>query len=128
MNAILSSVDTSKSSLAPTLEYLSAGSTDRAHKSYYVGNALCAHAAYSELKIPWLVDIEQLNTSYKISWSSSGKRPDFLGVDTGGKWYVFESKGRTDGPTPADLKKWKIQATCGDCFSKLSGLSRVVRS
>jgi type I restriction enzyme, R subunit len=110
VNAVVSSLDMSGTRLAPTPEYLSAGSTDRAHKSYYVGNALCAHAAYAELDIPWLLDIERLDNKYNLTWSSTRKRPDFLGWDVDQQWYIFESKGRKVSPSEKKLGDWKTQA------------------
>ncbi len=96
--------------LTPTAHFLSSGSTDRAHKSYYVGNALCAHAAYSELRVPWLVDVEKLTWPISVRESAGKKRPDFLGLDPSRQWYVFESKGRTSRPTAPELLRWKAQA------------------
>ena len=42
INAIKSAVDMRGETLIATPEYLASGSTDKAHKSFYVGNALCA--------------------------------------------------------------------------------------
>jgi len=111
-NAIVSALDMSGSNLMPTPEFVSAGSTDKATKSQYVGHALCVHAALFDLNIPWLVDIEnkKLISNYKLSKKPTDQRPDFIGKDTRGKWYVFESKGRSTKPRPSNLKKWKKQA------------------
>src|SRR5258708_37437516 len=64
INALKSAVDMRGSVLVPTPEHLASRSTDKGLKSFYVGNALCAHAADSELNIPWLVDFERLGTNY----------------------------------------------------------------
>jgi len=109
INALKSAVDMTGSALVATAEYLAAGSTDQAHKSFYVGNALCAHAAYSELAIPWLVDFERLGTYYKIGKTKTNQRPDFLGLDCSARWFIFESKGRASSPGPAALRSWKKQ-------------------
>jgi hypothetical protein len=108
--AVRSALDMSAPQLTPTPHFLASGSTDRAHKSYYVGNALCAHAAYRELRIPWLVDVEKVKWSISVRKPAGKKRPDFLGLDPSRQWYVFESKGRTSRPTAPELLRWKSQA------------------
>lgn len=119
-SAIMSSLDMSGSTLIPTQEFLVAGSTDMAVKSQFVGHALCAHAALFELKIPWLVDIEnkKLVSKYKPTFGRTKQRPDFIGQDDKNRWYVFESKGRVTKPRPANLKDWKKQATA---ISRVNG-------
>ncbi len=111
ISALKSAVSMAGSTLVPTPEHLAAGSTDKAHKSFYVGNALCAHAAHLKLAIPWLVDFERLDPKFKISSKGTKQRPDFLGQDTSAKWFVFESKGRSSSPGRSDLNSWKRQAT-----------------
>jgi type I restriction enzyme R subunit len=111
INALRSAVDMSGYSLTPTPEFVAAGSTDRAHKSFYVGNTLCAHAAYVDLKIPWLVDVERLSHGFKVTTGPGcARRPDYLGRDTQRRWYVFESKGRNRHPSRSSLDDWKLQA------------------
>jgi hypothetical protein len=111
INILRSAVDMSGGCLTPTAEFLAAGSTDKAHKSFYVGNTLCAHAAYAELRVPWLADLERLNSNCSVTMRSGcGQRPDYLGRDTQGRWYVFESKGRSRPPVKSSLKQWKAQA------------------
>lgn len=111
-SAMISALDMSGSNLTPTPEFCLAGSTDQATKSFYVGTALCAHAAYVELHIPWLVDIEnkKLKKRYEMEWRPTGKRPDFVGLDSSAQWYVFESKGRVTKPSYRHKSEWKIQA------------------
>src|SRR6266540_5118403 len=72
--AVRSALDMFAPRLTPTAHFLSSGSTDRAHKSYYVGNALCAHAAYRELRIHWLVDVEKLKWPISVRKSAGRKR------------------------------------------------------
>ena len=112
ISALKSAVEVRGSTLAPTPEYRAAGSTDRAHKSFYVANALCAHAAYKDLTVPWLVDLERLGSHYRVDMrrKNSKQRPDFVGKDTGARWFAFECKGRASSPGPASLRTWKQQA------------------
>lgn len=110
ISALRSAINMRGSALVSTPEYRDAGSTDKAHKSFYIGNALCAHAAYLELAIPWLVDIERLSPKIKIGELPSKRRPDFLGKTATNKWFVFESKGRASAPGTDDEKDWKKQA------------------
>ena len=110
IGALRSALDMGSSALIATPEYVAAGSTDKAHKSFFIGNALCAHAAYVELKIPWLVDYEHLTPKIKIVRGKTKLRPDFLGKDLKSKWFVFETKGRASGPADHEIKDWKKQA------------------
>jgi type I restriction enzyme R subunit len=109
INALISALNMDGAILEPTGEYLNSGSTDRSHKSFHVGNALCAHAANRVMEIPWLVDFEKLGPEYKIVRGAGNRRPDFLGKDIKGRWFVFEAKGRSSPPGPADLRDWKTQ-------------------
>ena len=108
--ALKSAVNMAGSALVPTEEYLAAGMTDRGQKSFFVGNALCAHAAYVHIEIPWLMDYERLDPKYTVESTISGERPDYLGQDAANRFYVFESKGRTKPPSAAVLEIWKKQA------------------
>lgn len=108
---VRSSLDCSGPSLRATTHFQALGSTNKGTKSFLIGNTLCAHAAYKTLNIRWLVDIEtpppRLNFKFK---KGRKRRPDFVGRDNKNQWYVFESKGRTSCPTPAELSEWKEQA------------------
>jgi len=108
---VKSSLDTSGPRLRPTGHFMDLGSTKKGDKSFDIGNALCAHAALEKLKVPWLVDVETLPSALSVKFKKGSKqRPDFIGQDGRKNWYVFESKGRTSKPGPANLKKWKKQA------------------
>lgn len=110
ISALRSALDMGGSALVSTPEYLATGTTDKGKKSFFIGNALCAHAAYVELKIPWLVDYERLTPKIKIVRGKTKRRPDFLGKDVKSKWFVFETKGRASGPADDEIKDWKKQA------------------
>lgn len=106
-----SALDFSGSTMTQTPHYKTLGPTAKGQKSFVIGNALCAHAAYRDLQIPWLVDYESLPASVFVKLAAnSGKRPDFLGLDSLNRWHVFESKGRSKKPTPSELKEWGLQA------------------
>lgn len=109
--AIRSSLDMTGSAPKATPRYLSLGQTERGLKTYRIATALCAHAAYKQLNIPWLVDIEAAPADLALVFKrGSDKRPDFIGFDCLGQWHVFESKGRTQKASPNMLKVWKEQA------------------
>jgi type I restriction enzyme R subunit len=110
ISALKSAVDLRGPSLRATGVFLASGSTDRADKSFYVGNALCAHSAYADLGIPWLVNVEKLSPRVRIEKRKTSRRPDFLGRATRHAWFSFESKGRAKSPGPRLLKDWKKQA------------------
>ena len=107
--ALKSAVNMNGARLRPTKLFSSCGSTDKSHKSFYVGNALCAHGAYMSLKIPWLLDFEKLDPKYKVTKGRSKRRPDFLGQNASAKWFVFEAKGRSSLPRPVSISDWKKQ-------------------
>lgn len=122
-SALRSALIMSTQALAPTPEYLSSGSSNKRIKSFYIGCALCAHAAYTHLNIPWLYDVEKILISKsgpKISPKINGnsKRPDYIGRNTTGKWYTFESKGEGRRPGDKKLDKWKKQA---EAIKKVNG-------
>jgi hypothetical protein len=122
LHTLNSAIDTSGVVPRPTPEFLAEGSTIKGQKSFLIGNALCAHSALHELKIPWLLDVEQLKQYHggiSIGTSKSGRRPDYLGLDVDGNWHVFESKGRSERPGPRDITGWKEQA---NSIQKVNGL------
>jgi hypothetical protein len=113
MCAAVASLDTSTPQLLPTSEYLHPGSTEKAAKSFCVGNTLCSHSTLMKLRIPWLVDIENddLMAGYvPKKLSGTRKRPDFIGQNDKGQWFVFESKGRNTQPNPKMMLEWEEQA------------------
>ena len=117
---VRSSLDTSGAALRPTAHFTTLGSTIKGDKSFGIGNALCAHTAYEKLKIPWLVDIETLPAHLDLTVKAgSKKRPDFIGQDGRGNWYVFESKGRTSKPASGKIASWKTQA---EMIRKVNGV------
>jgi hypothetical protein len=109
-NALVSSLVFSGNRLRPTPEYRNNGSTAKAMKSFFIGNALCAHSASEHLRIPWLVDVERLTPRTTLTVSRGGRRPDFIGRNAFDRWFVFESKGRSTRPFAKTLREWKRQA------------------
>lgn len=110
MAAIRTSVDLRGLRPRATPEFIAAGTTDKAYKSFFVANAFCAHSAYSELEIPWLIDIERPDPDFNLKRGRGKKRPDFIGRTAKSRWFSFESKGRSRLPGPSALKSWKKQA------------------
>jgi len=110
VNALKSALDMSGPFLRPTHHFMHEGVTDKGTKSFFVGNAICAHAAESAFNIPWLVDIENMGAKYQVMPHLTGKRPDYLGRTPGGNWHVFESKGRSSKPNRSAINEWKVQA------------------
>lgn len=90
--------------------YRHLGTTERGTKSFVLGNTLCALIAEKELGIPWLVDLEKPGSSYRVKYRPGGRRADFIGRTTSGRWYAFEAKGRSSMPRPQEVKEWKEQA------------------
>ena len=110
ISAVRSAIASDGQNLIPTADYLASGPTSRAQKSFFVANALCAIAADKDLKVPWLLDIERLDHTYRLKKKRTPKRPDFLGQTLSADWFIFESKGRSLRPGPTAIKRWKKQA------------------
>ena len=86
--------------------------------SHDLGITLCKLFASERLCTPWLLNLNvfrpNLNPQYKGS-----RRPDFVGKERIDRrscvvrpiWHVFESKGRSDAPSPKEKEKAKEQAS-----------------
>jgi hypothetical protein len=113
VDCIRSSVVFSPSTeIQATTYFKGLGPSAKADKSEILGNAICALIAEKHLRLPWLIDIENPSHHYHITpiIKRNGRRNDYIGRTSSGKWYAFEAKGRSRQPGPSDLNKWKTQA------------------
>ena len=109
--AVKSAVDCRRTYPRASGHFLESGSTDKAHRSHYVGNAICAHLALDQLDVPWLVDVERLPKRIELSRDkNTNQRPDFLGHCIRRNWHILESKGRSARPGGSEIQAWKNQA------------------
>ncbi len=83
--------------------------TEKGMVSYYIGMTFCKLFSEKILKTPWLMHLSccrQIPIEAKLGRS----RPDLIGQNQNGEWYVFESKGRSSKPSSTDIQKAKQQA------------------
>lgn len=78
--------------------------------SYFIGLTMCKLFAERFLDVPWLLHLDVYRSQLNPVLLRGRSRPDLVGQSLGGDWVVFESKGRTSGPTQNDKDKAKVQA------------------
>lgn len=88
--------------------YESLDSTEKGAASYFVGMAASKLVGAFLLNIPWLVHLEKIRILFQVGLRGKS-RPDLLGIDSQGKWVVFEAKGRTGGFSSEALDTAKTQ-------------------
>ncbi|RUV65111.1 MULTISPECIES: hypothetical protein [unclassified Mesorhizobium] len=83
--------------------------TEKGMVSYFLGMTLCKLFSSRILNTPSLLHLDvfrpQLNPTIL-----GRSRPDLVGENNAGKWYAFESKGRSSVPSSGDKAKAKLQA------------------
>ena len=83
--------------------------TEKGAVSYFLGLTLCKLFASRFLAAPWLLHLDVFRASLNPALLGRS-RPDLVGLDTAGRWHVFECKGRSDAPSFNDIRKAKTQA------------------
>lgn len=78
--------------------------------SYFIGLMMCKLFAERFLDVPWILHLDVYRSQLNPVLLRGRSRPDLVGQSLGGDWVVFESKGRTSGPTQDDKDKAKVQA------------------
>jgi hypothetical protein len=78
--------------------------------SYFIGLTMCKMFAERFLDVPWLLHLDVYRAQLNPILLRGRSRPDLVGQSVRGEWVVFESKGRTNGPSDADKLKAKVQA------------------
>lgn len=78
--------------------------------SYFIGLTMSKLFAERFLDVPWLLHLDVYRSQLNPVLLGGRSRPDLVGHSLGGAWMVFESKGRTSGPTQHDKDKAKVQA------------------
>jgi hypothetical protein len=82
--------------------------TEKGMVSYFLGMTLCKLFASRLLNAPWLLHLDVFRPLLNLR-TLGRSRPDLV-EDNAGKWYAFESKGRSSEPSSADKAKAKSQA------------------
>ena len=80
--------------------------------SYFLGLAFTKLMAERLLDVHWVMhlDVYAERLGVILAREHGLRRPDLLGRDGTGRWYVFEAKGRTNSITSRDLANAKDQA------------------
>jgi hypothetical protein len=86
--------------------------SERQGASYHLGLMMATAWARRRYNIPWLLHIDRYRKQHEvIMHNDAGKsRPDLIGMDTQGRWAVFEAKGRKGYPSTQSKKDAKKQA------------------
>lgn len=78
--------------------------------TYQMGMTFNKALAWRLFRVRWLMHLDVYHDLISPTIHAGRSRPDLVGVDDDGDWYVFESKGRTSPPSLKDKKKAKDQA------------------
>ena len=84
--------------------------SEKGSVSYFMGLTMCKLFAERFLDVAWLLHLDVYRQQINPVLLRGRSRPDLVGHSTRGEWIVFESKGRTCGPTQNDKSKAKVQA------------------
>ncbi|MBV4425521.1 hypothetical protein [Clostridium tyrobutyricum] len=78
--------------------------------SYFIGLMSTKLIAGRLFNIPWLMHLDVYKKSVNIKTINGDKsRPDFIGINSSNKWFVFEAKGRSHSFNKEALNKAKMQ-------------------
>lgn len=84
--------------------------TEKGSINYFLGMTFCKLFASRLLDTPWLLHLDVFKDRLNPNLQLGGSRPDLVGEDSLGRWHAFESKGRSNPPSPDDKQKAKDQA------------------
>lgn len=84
-------------------------STDLAYSSNKTGGVLSKLVASQLFGVRWLFHVSLIEKVVGLPKFSTRKRPDFVGMDAGFKWYIVEAKGNSGPYDPADTAYGKKQ-------------------
>ena len=93
-----------------TRAYRNLDPSEKGAVSYFIGLTMSKLFAERFLDVPWLLHLDVYRSQLNPVLLRGRSRPDLVGQSLGSDWVVFESKGRTSGPTQDDKDKAKVQA------------------
>lgn len=86
------------------------GQTEKGQISNCVGNTVCTLLAERIAQVPWVLSLETYEEEINPTYLPVGQRPDYVGKSISDQWLIFEAKGRTSRPSPANITDWKAQS------------------
>lgn len=77
--------------------------------SYFLGNVFAKLVAWRLFQVPWLLHVDVNARFVPGGPLAATMRPDFVGLDSAGRWIVMESKGRSGQLATNVINKAKEQ-------------------
>lgn len=100
----------SRSYLTPTGRFENLDPSEKRGATYQMGLTVNKIVAWRLFGIRWLLHLDVYASRLSPVIRSGRSRPDLIGQDDGGGYYVFESKGRISPPNAKDKQKAKAQS------------------
>lgn len=116
-----------KAALCKSPAYSALEASEKGAVSYFIGQTMMHLLVSRCFNILWTLHAKVYGPSYNVQYSSS-RRPDFIGQDFAGKWYVLESKGRSREFNQKAMNDAKIQTAGVSINGKSPHLSIVCQS
>lgn len=79
--------------------------------SYFLGLTFAKLFAEKYLNVSWLMHLDVYRDALRPRNVHGGSKPDLVGFDTNGDWYVIEAKGRTGGHDSEAMRRAKEQVS-----------------
>ena len=114
---ILANLRGTKGPIKKSDAYCALDPSEKAAASYFIGLTLSNLMARRLFGIRWLLHLDVYHDTLRPSLRGSG-RPDLVGSDRMGRWYVIEAKGRSNGLDKhviahAKTQTRKLRTICG---------------
>lgn len=100
-----------RSFLTPTERFGNLDPSEKRGATYQLGLTINKLMAWRLFGIRWLVHLDVYASQLSPVIRGGRSRPDLIGQDDQGDYYVFESKGRMSPPNATDKQKAKDQAS-----------------
>jgi len=101
---------TSKKTVVQTKVYEMSDPSEKTSISFYLGMTLAKLFSEKLFGVPKLLHFAVYKDDYVTKTKAGKSRPDLIGKDQKGKWFVFEAKGRSNNFDDVALEKAKEQA------------------
>ena len=115
---LLANLQESEGSVVKTDAYRSLDGSEKAAVSYFIGLTVAGLVARHLFDVRWLMHLDVYQRSLHPGLPRS-HRPDLVGADELGRWYVIEAKGRSNGADRRVLARakeqtLKLRQVCGE--------------
>ena len=114
---LLANLQGSQGQIRKSDAYHALDPSEKAAASYFIGLTLANLMARRLFGVHWLMHLDVYHNTLQPHLLGSG-RPDLVGSDALGRWYVMEAKGRSNGLTgdvvaKAKEQTKKVRRVCG---------------